>query len=114
MAEKNTIKLLDEIKKQTKNDLIIFTTFTFDPIFFDAYMLRILQKNNPDATIIILMDFKQYTKIKDEDGCLAFINYGSIKLPATIKKNKIYGCQFHPEKSGEIGLNIINNFLNLG
>ena len=52
--------------------------------------------------------------IKDEDECLAFINYGSIKLPATIKKNKIYGCQFHPEKSGEVGLNIINNFLNLG
>ena len=33
MAEKNTIKLLgDVIEKQTKNDLIIFTTFTFDPI----------------------------------------------------------------------------------
>ena len=35
MAEKNTINLLDEIKKQEKNDLIIFTTFTFDPIFFN-------------------------------------------------------------------------------
>ena len=66
MVDENTINLLETITKQKKNDLIIFTTFTFDPIFFDAYMLRILQKNNPDATIIILMDFKQYTKIKDE------------------------------------------------
>ena len=54
-----------------------------------------------------------YTKIKNESECLAFIDYGSSKLPATIKKNKIYGCQFHPEKSGEVGLNIINNFLKL-
>ena len=83
-----------------------------------------LKKNLPSWKNTILQDLKEeescyfvhsyYTKIKDEDGCLAFINYGSIKLPATIKKNKIYGCQFHPEKSGEIGLNIINNFLNLG
>ena len=66
MVDENTINLLETITKQKKNDLIIFTTFTFDPIFFDAYMLRKLQKNNPDATIIILMDSKQYTKLKDE------------------------------------------------
>ena len=49
MVDENTINLLETITKQKKNDLIIFTTFTFDPIFFDAYMLRKLQKNNPDS-----------------------------------------------------------------
>jgi imidazole glycerol-phosphate synthase subunit HisH len=29
---------------------------------------------------------------------------------ASVKKDNIYGCQFHPEKSGEVGLNIIKNF----
>ena len=52
MAEKNTIKLLDEIKKQKKNDLIIFTTFTFDPIFFDAYLLNNSNKFNVDLAFI--------------------------------------------------------------
>ena len=66
MAEKNTIKLLDEIKKQEKNDLIIFTTFTFDPIFFDAYLLKNLKENNPNATIIVLMDFHQFSGLKDD------------------------------------------------
>tara|TARA_B100000427_G_scaffold278609_1_gene248434 strand:+ start:4096 stop:4575 length:480 start_codon:yes stop_codon:yes gene_type:complete len=82
-----------------------------------------LKKKSASWNNTILQDLKveencyfvhsYYTKIKNESECLAFIDYGSSKLPATIKKNKIYGCQFHPEKSGEVGLNIINNFLKL-
>ena len=66
MAEKNTINLLDAIKKQKNNDLIIFTTFTFDPIFFDAYILRKLKQNNPNAIIMVLMDFQLYSRLKEE------------------------------------------------
>ena len=43
---------------------------------------------------------------------LAYYDFSEIKIPAIVKKNNIYGCQFHPEKSGEVGLNIINNFCN--
>ena len=89
MAEKNTIKLLDEIKKQTKNDLIIFTTFTFDPIFFDAYILRKLKQNNPNATIIILMDFKLYSRLREEkDDFTEVTGVEYVLLP-------IYGNLFH-------------------
>ena len=63
MAKENTINLPDKIKLQNKNDLIIFTTYTFDPIFFDAYMLKKLKKHNEDATIIVLMDAKLYSKL---------------------------------------------------
>ena len=34
-------------------------------------------------------------------------------IPAAIKKNNITGLQFHPEKSGRIGLQILNDFSNL-
>ena len=39
--------------------------------------------------------------------------YQSIEFPAIIKHDNIYGCQFHPEKSGSQGLRIIKNFLQL-
>lgn len=49
------------------------------------------------------------TNVKDED-LIAFSNYGGIKVPAIVCKNNIYGAQFHPEKSGEVGLKILKNF----
>lgn len=48
-----------------------------------------------------------------DDSTLAVTVYGKCTFSSVIKKDNIYGCQFHPEKSGEIGLKIINNFLKL-
>lgn len=42
---------------------------------------------------------------------LATTTYGGYKYCAVIKKDKIYGCQFHPEKSGPVGLQVLKNFL---
>ena len=36
--------------------------------------------------------------------------YGSHKIAATIGRDHITGCQFHPEKSGEVGLKILRRF----
>ena len=38
--------------------------------------------------------------------------YGA-PLTASVGKNNVYGCQFHPEKSGEVGLKILKAFLEL-
>ena len=37
--------------------------------------------------------------------------YGGHKISAVVLKDNITGCQFHPEKSGEVGLKIIKKFL---
>lgn len=37
--------------------------------------------------------------------------YGGHKIAATIKQDQITGCQFHPEKSGEVGLKILRRFI---
>ncbi|MCR5122182.1 MAG: imidazole glycerol phosphate synthase subunit HisH [Ruminococcus sp.] len=40
----------------------------------------------------------------------AFVEYGG-KVPAVVSDGKfVYGCQFHPEKSGKTGLDILKNF----
>lgn len=42
---------------------------------------------------------------------LAETLYGDYAYCSVVKKDNITGCQFHPEKSGEIGLSIIRSFL---
>jgi glutamine amidotransferase len=47
---------------------------------------------------------------QNENNVLAQVEYGS-KLNAIIAKDNIFGTQFHPEKSGEAGLKLLQNFL---
>lgn len=44
---------------------------------------------------------------------LAHCRYNGLELCAVIKSRNLYGCQFHPEKSGEVGVKIIQNFIGL-
>jgi len=37
--------------------------------------------------------------------------YGEHKIAVMIGRNQITGCQFHPEKSGEVGLKILRRFI---
>ena len=47
-----------------------------------------------------------------EDRVIAEALY-SVPLTAAVAKDNIYGCQFHPEKSGEVGLKILKAFCEL-
>lgn len=42
---------------------------------------------------------------------LADCLYGGIPIAAAISRDNVLGCQFHPEKSGEVGLRILREFL---
>ncbi len=44
---------------------------------------------------------------------IASSSYSGEAFAAVVKKNNIYGTQFHPEKSGQAGLNILHNFLKI-
>lgn len=41
---------------------------------------------------------------------LANTTYDGLELAAVIGRGRMFGCQFHPERSGAIGLTIIQNF----
>ena len=47
-----------------------------------------------------------------EDSLAAVTEYG-IPITAAVEKGNIFGCQFHPEKSGNVGLSILRRFCQL-
>lgn len=47
-----------------------------------------------------------------EESATSVCEYGA-KLTASVQSGNVYGCQFHPEKSGEVGLNILKAFCEL-
>ena len=47
-----------------------------------------------------------------EDSLAAVTEYG-IPITAAVEKGNIFGCQFHPEKSGNVGLSILRKFCQL-
>jgi len=50
-----------------------------------------------------------YVSCIDSKSLNAVCNYG-VQIPAVISLNNIFGVQFHPEKSGEAGINMLRNF----
>lgn len=48
-----------------------------------------------------------------DESVTATSEYGA-EITACVEKNNIFGCQFHPEKSGDVGLKILKAFCEMG
>ena len=53
-----------------------------------------------------------YLKAEEETVVAASTEYGT-HIHAAVECRKVYACQFHPEKSGRTGLQILKNFCNI-
>ncbi|MBC8217783.1 MAG: imidazole glycerol phosphate synthase subunit HisH [Planctomycetes bacterium] len=51
-------------------------------------------------------------RVSDEEAKVACADYG-FELAASVQKDNIYGTQFHPEKSGKWGLEVLRNFYDI-
>ena len=66
-------------------------------------------KNIPSGSFMYFVH-SYYVRPKDKQITLTTTNYG-IDFVSGIRKDSVYGFQFHPEKSQELGLRILKNFV---
>ncbi len=53
-----------------------------------------------------------YLKASDDSIVTATTEYGTL-IQASVESGNVFACQFHPEKSSEVGLTILKNFLKI-
>lgn len=46
----------------------------------------------------------------NNEDLVAYSEYGENKIPGVVRCKNVMGAQFHPEKSGDVGLDILKNF----
>jgi len=71
----------------------------------------ILRDINPDDAVYLVHSFAVVPD--NQSDRLADCSYNGLVISAAIRRGNVYGCQFHPEKSGAAGLLILKAFLNL-
>ena len=54
-----------------------------------------------------------YADVNDANANVAAVNYEGLSMAAAIEKDNLFGCQFHPEKSGDDGLQMLLNFVTI-
>ena len=67
---------------------------------------------NLEGSPFVYFVHSYYLKAREEAIVKATIDY-STHIHASVEKDNIFACQFHPEKSGTVGLQILSNFAQL-
>ena len=75
---------------------------------WDGTILAALQEEEPVYFVHSFMAVPD-----DDEARLADCDYDGVAVPAAVRSGALYGCQFHPEKSGRAGLTILDGFLSL-
>ncbi len=62
----------------------------------------------PEGTFFYFVH--SYYASAEEESTIGVTNYGTV-FASVVKKDNFWGVQFHPERSGEMGLQVLKNFL---
>ena len=68
-------------------------------------------KNLPEEPYVYFVH-SYYLKAEEEEIVTATTEYSTL-IHASVEKNNVFACQFHPEKSSDVGLHILKNFVEL-
>jgi len=82
------------------------------PAGLSGWQGSILEKLAPGDSVYLVHSFD--VRPESESHRLADCDYNGRVISSAIRLKNVSGTQFHPEKSGQIGLKIISSFLNSG
>jgi imidazole glycerol-phosphate synthase subunit HisH len=105
------LKILNgEVIKLEKKDLIKLPNIGWRKVFSSK---KNLQKENSifDKEYYFVHSF--HVICKNDLYIIGKSNYYNLEINSIVQKENLYGCQFHPEKSGKAGLNLLQNFINI-
>lgn len=74
---------------------------------------RLLRNIKDNSWVYFVHSYRIFPGRKSRRIVVANTRYGDNIIPAVIEKGNIFGTQFHPEKSGPVGSQIIRNFLEI-
>lgn len=72
---------------------------------------RLYKGINEEAYVYFVHSY--YLKAADESIVKATCDYSAC-IHASVEKDNVFACQFHPEKSSDVGLAILKNFAQIG
>lgn len=70
-----------------------------------------LFRNVPEGSYVYFVH-SYYLQAENKEIVKATAEYG-VTVEASVEQDNIFACQFHPEKSSDVGLQILKNFLTL-
>jgi len=71
---------------------------------------RLFQNLRENAYVYFVHSY--YLKAEEEEIVKATTEYGA-HIHASVEKGNVFACQFHPEKSSDVGMQILKNFVEL-
>ncbi|MFQ9614786.1 MAG: imidazole glycerol phosphate synthase subunit HisH [Clostridium butyricum] len=101
----NIVKMKDDREKNVKIPHIGWNNLKYN-------RKDILFRNIDEGKYVYYVHSYFAQSYNDED-LVAYSEYGENKIPGIVRRNNIIGAQFHPEKSGTVGLDILKNFVEL-
>ena len=96
------------IKMKPKDSKLKIPNIGWETVSYltDNPLLRTFRKN-PDFYFV----HSYFMNCFNEDDVTSWYNLDDQKITASVQKENIFGTQFHPEKSSDIGREVLNNFI---
>jgi imidazole glycerol-phosphate synthase subunit HisH len=99
---------VDSLEDLNNNKKMILPIVGFKEVYFDK-KIKILEKFERKKFYFI---HSYAAKPNIDDDTIALTKIDDFEYCVSVKKNRIFGTQFHPEKSGNIGLEFIKTVIN--
>lgn len=106
-GEQNTLGILPGQVRRLEADALPVPHMGWNRVLFNVDSL-LLKGIEPNSFFYFVHSFV----VPDSRKISAWTEYGE-RIPSVVESGSWFGTQFHPERSGEIGQNLLSNFLQL-